>query len=467
MRARDWSNPVFGILSSLIATRTGLATAPHRRPYVESCIQQAMSRAGIRNLNDYVRLLNENGRALDELVDEITIQESYFFRDPRQLDFIRDTILPEWRMDGRFHRVWSAGCAAGEEAYSLAIMLEQEHLAETTSVIGTDISRRALAKGREGRYTSWALRASTPDFINRYFEPGLSDRRIAARFRQRVSFDHLNLVSPFYPANVVTLDSISLILCRNVFIYFDAETIADIARRFLACLVPGGWLITGPSDPLLPEIGGLTRVITNAGVVYRRVQEIVAFPEATPAVPVLPPLAGNVFRPSFTQRTRPRPVIVRPVAIPEADRAEAAPDDRGEAARIRALADAGRMAEAGQAAAEAAARRPLSAEIHFVHSLILLDTGRVADALGAIRRVLYLDRNLAMAHWLHGTILEHLGTSGDTAESRAALRRSLALLRDRPGDEIIPLSDGEKTDGFRAALSTRIAAWDLEGSMTP
>lgn len=447
MTQAAWSDPSFEAAARLVASRTGLNTAPHRRAYVENCMRRAMAREGLRSPADYVLLLAGEGRPLDELVNEITIQESYFFREPGQLDVIRRTILPALRRAGRPVQLWSAGCAGGEEAYTLAIMLEQEGMAETAAVLGTDISRRALAKARAGRYTPWALRASDRAFINRYFLPGAGEREIAPRFRDRTRFDYLNLAAESYPPRLVPRGSMDLILCRNVFIYFGAETVARIAENFRASLAEGGWLVTGSSDPLLPSLPGLARTATAAGIFYQRrdgrAEAAPPAPDVFPLAPAPPPL------PAAPRRAPAAAPPARPAPAPKPSQAQA--DER--AAEIRRLADGGDREAAARAAEQAAAAFPMAAEIHFLHALVLIDLGRPAEALQAVRRVIYLDRGLAFAHWLHGIILERLDGGAGARESRAAFGQALRLLQGRPADEIVPLSDGETAGGLVRVLS--------------
>ena len=155
-----------------IRIRTGLSPSPPRLRDFETAIRKTMFRAGIAGAEAFARAIDEDEGIFDALVSELTVGETYFFREPAQFDLLRREALPELmrnRHDGRL-RVWSAGCASGEEPYSLAILLEQEGLAERASILGTDLCRRALQSARDASYGSWSLRNSPPDFAVRFFQ---------------------------------------------------------------------------------------------------------------------------------------------------------------------------------------------------------------------------------------------------------------------------------------------------------
>jgi chemotaxis protein methyltransferase CheR len=152
-------DPAYEPLLQLLATRTGLTFAPSRQGFAVAGIRRAMVKAGIAHTVDYLDGLHATRYSFDDLIVEMTVGETYFFRDPAQLDHLRGEIVPEiQRRRGLNHvlRVWSAGCASGEEAYSLAILLEEAGLAERSHILATDISRRrhhlpALSAARHRR----------------------------------------------------------------------------------------------------------------------------------------------------------------------------------------------------------------------------------------------------------------------------------------------------------------------------
>ena len=171
--------------------------------------------------------------------------------------------------DPRLIRAWSAGCASGEEAYSLAILLSQMGLGDEASVLGTDISQAALATARGGRYRDWSLRGASPDFMARYFRSAGPSWSLIEPVKRCVRFAFLNLALDAYPSHVSSTHAMDLILCRNVLIYFDAWTVEQVARRLRESLAPGGWLYVGHSESLRAE-AAMFRAIGKS--IYRKTQ---------------------------------------------------------------------------------------------------------------------------------------------------------------------------------------------------
>lgn len=443
-------------IADLLLSRTGLAHGPSRVADLETGIRRALARSGLAGVEAYAEGLRaegpRGGRLLDDLLGEVTVGETYFFREPQHFDLLRREVLPDLlrrRTDGSPLRFWSAGCATGEEPYSLAILLEEEGLADRARILATDICRSAISRAWEGVYGKWALRASDEAFTRRYFSRQGDQFRLDSRFRGRVALEYLNLAFDSYPSFALDVWGMDAIFCRNVFIYFDAATIRRAAGCLFASLAEGGWLVTGPSDPLLTDHAPFETVVTDAGVFYRRplsertaperaVASPPAAPPPSPSAPQssVPPVAwsGEVVRLSQPIPPRPpRPAAVRPLE-PPMDEAAAC------ALRIKALANSAGARAAAESAARDSAKYPLSAELHFVHAVLLISLGRDEEAVRGLRRVLYLDRTLAVAHFVLGALLAR---RGDVDGARSAYRKARDLSASRPPDELLPLSDGE------------------------
>ena len=182
-------------------------------------------------------------------------------------------VLPEIaRRRGSKHqlRAWSASCASGEEAFSLAILFEREGIADQSQLVATDISRSALAKARQAIFGGWSLRGESPHLALPYLTPVGKDYRLDEKIRRRVALSHLNLALNAYPSFASGIWGMDLILCRNVLIYFDRPMVRQVAQRLFRTLAEGGWLITASSDPPLWEDAPFEVVTTEEGVFYRR-----------------------------------------------------------------------------------------------------------------------------------------------------------------------------------------------------
>lgn len=423
------SNEVAPALIGLLARHTGFALSGERGERAVVAIRDAMARRGIADDLAYLRLVQDDPLAFDSLVGDILVGETYFQREPRQWALIRDTILPDItrrRSPAQVIRCWSAGCASGEEPYSLAIALAEAGLADRSQVVGTDISRPALARARAATYSAWSLRAASPAFTDRWLRPSGDRHVVVDDIRGRVSFERLNLVTDRYPSWDTGIGMQDLILCRNVLIYFDRETMVRVVRQLCAALAPGGWLVLGSSDPAADAHAPLEVVSTAHGAAYRRpLEDAAPRPAVLVALPVAPTPAA------------PAPVVAVPVA--------AAQDSHSAAHATRAR-------RGPDADARAADRADLDPELHYLQAIRLIDRGQLHDALVTLRRVIYLDRELAVAHFALGAVLERVGQLSRAVRSY----RNAAAIADRgPADAPAPLGEGESHRVIAAAARDR------------
>jgi chemotaxis protein methyltransferase CheR len=469
-------------VTEIVGAHAGLSFESTRRADAETGIRRAMEQVGVADASRYLELLEAGRVRIDALITELTVGETYFFREPAHFAFIHHDVFPDVRdRRGADHvfRVWSAGCATGEEPYSLAIVLEEARL--RGHVLATDISRAALQRAREAAYRPWSLRGLDHVRIDRALRQ-VGDRWVLdARLGQRVTFQFHNLAQDAYPPLPAGIWGMDLILCRNVLIYFDKASIARVARGLHESLADGGWLITGPSDPPLDTLAPLVPVVTEDGVFYRKDdggrrvatsmgairQESPRAEPVTPDVPLpftrtedlLPPSWGEPTSSASDPLARAREALT----AGEYERVLALTQDTGdvEAAvlRVRAVANARGSEEAAHDAQRAVTRHPLSTELHLLHALLLLDLKRHADAEQALKRVIYLDRSLAIASHLLGSTLRD---QGKLDEARRAYRNARDVARGRPPDEEIPLADGEPASALAAIAEAELALLDTK-----
>jgi chemotaxis protein methyltransferase CheR len=189
------------------------------------------------------------GEELIALLDALTTNFTSFLREAAHFDFLRKTILPG--IQGQI-RIWSAACSTGEEPYTIAFSLLEElgmPAASRIHILASDISSRALAAAERGAYETERFKDFPKDWFRKYLLRG-SDRwegwcRVKPPIRALVEFRRLNLIETFRPAQLF-----HVIFCRNVMIYFNKETQAQLVNRFASCLEPGGFLLIGHSESL-------------------------------------------------------------------------------------------------------------------------------------------------------------------------------------------------------------------------
>lgn len=430
------------VVAAYLTERIGLSVTGARRTHLLRQIADAMTRVSVTSGGWYCARLDRDEDEFDDLVNRVTVGESYFFREPGQLEVLRSTILPERRsVRGAGLQLWSAGCSIGQEAYTLAMVLEEEGLAASAHILATDIAREALGMAAAGVYGSWSLRAVTDRQREAYFHRVTMGYRVDERFARSITFRPLNLLDPTKGAP----GDIDVILCRNVLIYFAPEAVARVARHLAGALAPGGWLVTGSSDPPLEGVAELEPTATAAGLVYRRSS---ATPRDGAAArgAVVGTVAVRGHPPAVVPRTVVPRTVVSPAVVARPIRpvtpSPATDDGTGdEAVRvIRSLGGAGDLAGALDVAAGAIVRLPLHAELRFLQAVVLLETGRATDAATSARAALYLDPGLVMAHLALARAQVALGLQ---EAARRSLRNADALLRALPGDAPVPMSDGE------------------------
>ncbi len=263
----------------LLERRIGLFISEDRRSFLNTGLRLRMKEIGCSDYRDYYRRLSCQGPQAQEwtvLVDRLTVHETRFFRHRPSLDLLLDEWLPAAcaAPDKQCLRVWSVGCATGEETYSLAMLIDDYLMCSDSGryfgVTGTDISLPALSTARTGVYDKRRLADIDPVFRERYCRP-VSDSRfeIDAGLRKRVCFAQLNLRE----VSRAPFAGIDLIYCQNLLIYFNRDRRVDIANHLAACLGPGGVLVLGPGELMGWQHRGMEKIRYDDTLAYRRVAD--------------------------------------------------------------------------------------------------------------------------------------------------------------------------------------------------
>jgi chemotaxis protein methyltransferase CheR len=249
----------FDFIRTLVYERSRINLGADKRELVSARLGKRLRATQTANLGEYCELLRSPGadEELAHLIDVISTNHTFFFRENAHFDFVRTHAVPEMLARGRVERwphlnAWSAACSSGEEPYSLAITLA-ESLAGTNwpwRIEATDISHRILEKAAAGIYREDVVGKMPPATIRQYFQRGVGPQagnyRVRREIRSGVTYRQLNLLEGEPPFN----DPFQIIFCRNVMIYFDRPTQEELVRRLTKRLVPGGYLLVGHSESL-------------------------------------------------------------------------------------------------------------------------------------------------------------------------------------------------------------------------
>jgi chemotaxis protein methyltransferase CheR len=264
------------LLRDLFAQHSGLFLRDDLTFVAERRLAPRLDMLGLRDFLSYHRYLRFDPRGADELdtaIDLLVPHETYFFREPAQLECFVNEVMPLLQANNagsRSLRLWSAGCASGEEAYTLAMLALDAPAFDgwALDILGTDVSRAALAQARHAAYGPLGLRTTTPAQRARYFEPAEQGRlRVQMRYRAPVRFEQLNLLDV---AGAALLPEADVIFCRNVLMYFDAQTRRKVVDLLYSRLRPRGLLLLGHAEHLLGAGSPFELLQLRGDLVYRK-----------------------------------------------------------------------------------------------------------------------------------------------------------------------------------------------------
>lgn len=247
----------FDFIRSLVYERSRINLGPDKRQLVSSRLGKRLRATNASSVGEYCQILRAPGaeQELAHLIDAISTNHTFFFREMAHFQFLRERALPEFLSTAQIQharplRIWSAACSSGEEPYSIAMTLAECVPQLAWHIEATDISHRVLAKAVAGIYPDEAVNRLPPAMVRAHFQRGIDKQagnfRIKPALRNRVTFRQLNLLEGALPAP----EPFHVIFCRNVMIYFDHATQQELVGRLLRHLAPGGYLFVGHSESL-------------------------------------------------------------------------------------------------------------------------------------------------------------------------------------------------------------------------
>ncbi|MCX6539540.1 MAG: hypothetical protein NT151_11505 [Acidobacteria bacterium] len=506
---------------TIVARRLGLQYEDGKLDYLAEVARQGMELVGSARFESYLERLISSPKGSDEfraLAEQLTVSETFFFRNADNFRAFAEIVLPERiraKTQEKRLRILSAGCASGEEPYSLAVLL-REALPDLASwdvkIIGIDVNPAVLAKATQARYSAWSLRATSEDTKRRYFRADGPDFVLAPVIQKMVTFEERNLVDedPLFWQSLAC----DVVFCRNVLMYFTPDKSRDVVRRITQALLPGGFFFLGHAETLR----GLTQEFhlchTHDTFYYRRrkaSEPVVATatwvgPSREQAEDSLPAvvestaswvdviqraseriatLAAGRARSSDQDpsRTTPADQAASTAAartwdlglVLEAVRQErfsdalelicSLPPDSHEdpdALLLRAvlLTNNGRLDESEEVCSRLLALDELNAGAHY---LMALCREHASDSTGAIEHgqtAIYLDAGFAMPHLHLGIMAKR---SGDAATAQRELGQALILLAREDASRLLLFGGGFSRDTLLQLCRTELRAAGGEG----
>ena len=475
-------------LSGFVADRMGLHFPPERWNDLTRGIISAARQFGFAEPEACAAWLVSSPlekRQIEILASQLTVGETYFFREKRSFEVLESHILPELirsRQDSdRRLRFWSAGCATGEEPYSLAILLARvlgDVKDWNTTILATDINPQFLRRASEGVYNEWSFRDG-PGWIKTSCFEKLKDGRfeLLPRLRQMATLAYLNLAEDVYPSLLNNTNAMDIIFCRNVLMYFAPAVASEVIRKFYCSLTDGGWLIVSPSETSHVLYSHFETVNFPGVILYRKCDNqrrlsSEAFPgeefEKSPALPPLPsqlPICVELVETSVPRVSGTPSVEVEGQPTAEspavADRdafklyeqgryAEAEeqllawlserPDDaKAMALLARVYANQGRLPGALEWCAKAIAADKVNPAFHYLRATILLEQGLPEAAGASLQRALYADPEFVLAHFVLGNLSRR---QGKPRKARKHFENAGSLLSAYGREQVLPESEG-------------------------
>lgn len=468
--------------SEFLAQQMGLYFPPERWRDLLRGIEAAAREFGFQDAEACMQWLLStplDRNRIETLACHLTVGETYFFRDPPAFDALQTYILPTLiqsrRHCGQTLRIWSAGCSTGEEAYTLAILVQRmipDFRQWRITILGTDINPNALAKAESGIYGEWSFRNAPDGLKKAYFRSTKKDRyEIISSIREMVTFAYLNLMeSASEPSLTAHTHAMDIIFCRNVLMYFEPVQAARVMRRVCQALADGGWLLVSPVEvsQVVPET--METVNFPGAILYHKNASGIALRAERPP-PMRPePLEQITTSPAATTKTIKRPTrrpaaiamddVLSPARLPDYQQAlafyrqgryrEAAvqavalmSDRQNQVQALNLLArihaNQGDLAGARQWCMQALDADRLDPIGHYLMAVVLLEQGQAEDGKQELKRTLYLAPDFVLAHFTLGNLCRQ---QGRCREARKHFENALLLLDARPPEELLPEAEG-------------------------
>lgn len=433
---------------------------------------------------------------VETLASHLTVGETYFFRDIKCFEILEKHILPDLvsLRSGKEQniRIWSAGCATGEEPYSAAILLDRTIPGLKNwniTILATDINPRFLQKAKEGVYSEWSFR-ETPNWVREnYFTKTKKGFEVREDIRNMVTFSYHNMSEDPFPSFSNNTNAMDIIFCRNVLMYFAQERAREVIPKFYRCLVDDGWMIVSAVEASQVLFSDFRTMNFPGLVLYRKTEAIEEAPQVRIPPEPLPVWQPQV--PEFSRRITERHPLIPASISPASGIASSISDFYQEALRsyeqghyaeavekinlsrhsltssgdedgldakamsllARAYANQGRLSDALLWCERAVASDKTNTGLHYLLATILQEAGRTEESIASLKRTLYLDQDFVQAHFLLGNLTRQ---QGKIRESKKHFENALSTLKTFRLDDILPESEGMTAGRLNEIIQTML-----------
>ncbi|MDE1464668.1 CheR family methyltransferase [Spartinivicinus poritis] len=428
-------------VTEFIANKFGIHLQSYQIPYLHDAISSACEKFNYQSPSEYLMNLtsaNYDAPELSHLINAITISESYFFRDTEQNQLLEEELLPRLIRQHRENqqlslRIWSAGCAKGQEIYSIAIILHKllpDIESWNIHLLATDINQTNLSDAIKGQYNAWSMRSTPESIINQFFHVNASPTekvyQINDQLRELVKFSFINLSEDHFPNIWNETNNLDLIICRNVFIYLSKLAKPRIIEKFISCLRLNGILIFSASDLINYHSPWLNKYQFLNREFFVKVKQ--------------PDLTNEFIKDSLTSSASyysPEPTIEEPPSVQKENNNQTLlttvqtmmkSGHWVEASNLcdqllnntslypvaiqykaKALANIGKLDEASHLCLTYIKTKPLDKHGYLIYSLILIEQSKYQQAVDQLKKAIYIDSKFLEAYYHYGLLQIRLG----------------------------------------------------------
>jgi len=481
-------------LSGFIASNLALNFPKERWHDLERNIISATKEFGYDDVEKFILHIMSSPLThehMEVLAANLTINETYFWREPQTFEALEQIIIPELirqRQKGEKRiRIWSAGCSTGEEPYSIAIALNRlipDIKDWNIPILATDINPRVLRQATTGKYGQWSFRGAPQWLKEQYFVPKPNHKfEIASEIKRMVNYEYLNLAEDIYPSSLNHTNAIDIIYCRNVLMYFTQDRFRQVVRRFYNSLVQGGYLVVSASELSMQNFPDFIPINIPGMVLYQKnskktenhykytIKEtplepvlLKELPEPEPSIEDLKLQLREIEKENITTTEIPKQIVSinkksskspsqgsDPDVIDKLQKEAQASDEQ--LLLIRNFANQGKLTDALKKCEKEIAANKTDQRLHYLYATIQQENNQLNEAIASLKRAIYLDPDFVLSYYSLGNIYKQLG---DAKKANRQYEIVLSILNKCSQNDIIYESDGLTAGRFKEIINSSL-----------
>jgi chemotaxis protein methyltransferase CheR len=438
------SEEILKELSLEVQLRFGLYFPVNRFSDFTRCIINAANLKGVE-IDKYTKLFLEKKLSSEdykELANCLTIGETYFFRDKRLFDTLRENIIPkviESKRQSKKITIWSSGCSTGEEPYTIAILLKEillDYDKWDINIIATDININSLQKAKEAVYGEWSFRETDINFKNRYFDIVEDNRyKLKEDIKKSVKFSYLNLAENFLRVDNINAGEVDIVFCRNVLMYFSEEQARKIIDKYYYYINNNGWLIVAPSESLFLNKSDFVTTNVNDIFLYHKIEKVIQSKIESNPFEKLKVYDFSMYNTPVNNNG-----IEKLNFKIEEDKSEKVKLDWKQVVvsdtkvdyetTCREKANEGNLIEAKEICKKAIEQNKVKPEYYYLLASIEQEQGNLKEAVNALKKTIFLDSNFIMAYFDLGNLFLKQGKSKEALKNFQNVNMLLEMVDD-------------------------------------